>query len=94
MQKKVPVDILRLKAARIAEAMQQLTLANKGLREALDRCEDGMIEGYLDLEIANIDKFMGDLVESTKALVVNMDLAWRACAESPRSKKMTASTPS
>ena len=55
--------------------MQQLTAANERLREAMDGCKDGMIEGYPDLEIANIDEFMGDLVESTESLTVNVDNA-------------------
>jgi hypothetical protein len=41
----------------------------------VDKCEDGMIEGYPDLEIANIDRFMGDLMEKTKTLVVDVDMA-------------------
>ena len=39
----------------------------------MDRCEDGMIEGYPDLEIMNINKFMGDLMESIEALMANVD---------------------
>ena len=54
--------------------MRQLTVINEKLREAVDGCKDRTIERYPDLEITNIDKFMGDLVESTQTLVDDVDM--------------------
>ena len=39
----------------LKEAVQQLTTANKELRDVLDECKEGMVEGYLDLEIMDDD---------------------------------------
>ena len=59
----------------LTEAMRQVTLANEELRQAADKCEDGRIEGYLDLEIASINVFTDDLADSTETLVINMKRA-------------------
>ena len=55
--------------------MRQLTAINDKLRAAVEEYEDGMIEGYSEQEIANINKFMDHLVESTKTLVVDVYIA-------------------
>ena len=55
----------------LKEGMRQLMAVNKRLRGAMDGCEDGMIKVYPNLEIPNIDEFMGDLVESTETLDVD-----------------------
>ena len=36
------------------KAMQQLNIANKMLKESIDERDHGIIEGYTDLEIANV----------------------------------------
>ena len=53
--------------------MQQLTALNKKMRAAVNECKHGIIKGYPDLEITNINKFIGDLVGSTDTLVINVD---------------------
>ena len=52
--------------------MQQITLANEELREAVDGCKDGKIKGYEDLQIANINRFTEHLADLTKTLVNNV----------------------
>ena len=42
--------------------MRKLTAINEKLRAAVEEYEDKMIEGYPDQEIANINKFMDNLV--------------------------------
>ena len=49
---------LQQKSNNLSEAMLQLTEANEQLREAVEECEVGMIEGYPDLELASIDIFI------------------------------------
>ena len=61
----------------VREAIRQLNVANKELRDAVDGCKDGTIKGYPDLEIASINEFMGYLMESTKSLMANADRAMR-----------------
>ena len=50
--------------------LRQLKAINKKPRAAVDECKYGKINGYPDLEITNIDEFIGDLVESTETLMV------------------------
>ena len=59
---------------------EAITVINKELREAVDGCKEGMIEGYPDLEITNIDKFLGGLMEWTEGLIVNVDRAMETMA--------------
>ena len=59
----------------LKEAIRQVAVANKELRDAVDWCEDGTIKGFLDLEIVSINEFMDDLVESTESLMANVDRA-------------------
>ena len=49
--------------------MRPLTAINEKLNVSVDKCEGRMIEGYPDLEIVNIEKFMGDIVELPETLV-------------------------
>ena len=50
-------------------------MINKKLRAAVSECKHGLIEGYPDLEITNINRVIGDLEGSTETLVVNVDRA-------------------
>ena len=49
---------LQRKSINLIEAVIQLFRANEKLREAVEACDVGMIEGYPDLEINSMDKFV------------------------------------
>ena len=49
---------LQRKSINLIEAVIQLFRANEQLREAVEACDVEMIEGYPDLEINSMDKFV------------------------------------
>ena len=71
--------------------MQQLTALNKKMRAAVNECKHGIIKGYPDLEITNINKFIRDHLGLTETLLVKVDSAVESFAGSPKSRMEMAS---
>ena len=54
MKSAIETGKLQGRRNRMKKAMRQLNIASKMLKEGIDERDHGMIEGYTDLEIANV----------------------------------------
>ena len=61
------------KISNLRQVTIQLSRYNKHLRTAVDLCSKTEIKSYPDLEIINIDKFVNNMKEVVKELIVYVD---------------------
>ena len=71
----VKIGKLQQRSNSLKMGMRQLAVINKKLRAAMSKCEHRKLKEYPNLEIMNIDEFIGNLMELTETLVVNVNRA-------------------